>query len=133
MTTLDLHSKYSWTASPSYLIEFIWIIKYCSGGHKQFGQFKFGLVDQIHHIKVSTISHWISSSSLKMCQQHIFPWLSLTIHLYKSSVLVGLDGIYCLYWADESKFLLVGQYWCIHEYVFSMTCWSYVDGLSDWW
>ena len=58
-----------------------------------------------------------------------------------------LDGIQCLLRANEYKFLLVGQHWCVHvwesigdvvyEFILtfpavpSMSC-SYLDGLQDW-
>ena len=46
-----------------------------------------------------------------MTRQHIFPWFSLTIHLYWSLLLVSpLDSIQCSYRASGCKFLIFGQH-----------------------
>ena len=73
----------------------------------------------------------------KVCQQHIFLWLSLTTHPYQPSLLVSpLDCIHYSY-----------IYWCVHAYksindithefvptslaVHNMSCSSYLDSLWD--
>ena len=45
---------------------------------------------------------------IKVCWLHNMPWCSLTISLYQPLHLISpLDGIQCLYRADECNFLLV--------------------------
>ena len=75
----------------------------------------------------------------------IFLTHSLPICLFWLLLLISsLDGTKCPHTADECKFLLVGQYWSVHElepitYKFvltssalpSMSCSSYLDGLYD--
>ena len=83
-----------------------------------------------------------------LCCEHGFPWLSLTTHPYWPSLLAGsLDSSQCPHRADWCKSLLISLYWCVHvlefkgecylefvltsQVVLSMTCLSYLDGLSD--
>ena len=52
---------------------------------------------------------------INLCRQLRFSWPSLTICSYWSSFLTNLlVNIQSLYRADEFKFLLVEQYWCVH-------------------
>ena len=48
---------------------------------------------------------------VKECQQNGFPPLSLSF-----SLVSPINGILSLRRAEECKFLLVGQHWCIHEW-----------------
>ena len=52
---------------------------------------------------------------IKVCWQHGFLWFSLAIHPSQSLQLVSLlFVIKCPHRADECKFLLVSQHWCVH-------------------
>ena len=63
-------------------------------------------------------SFWLKSNIIfiKVCHQHHdFFWLSLIICPYWSSLLsCSIDGIQCLYIADEYCFLLIVYLWCVH-------------------
>ena len=91
--------------------------------------------------------NYIYASSEKYCY-HWFPWHSLTIHPYQSSLLAGpLYGIQCPHRADEYKSLLVAitgvsMHWSpqknfVYEFiptspaVPTMPCLSYLDNLWD--
>ena len=52
---------------------------------------------------------------VKWWQRHEYPWFSLAIRPYRLSFWESrLGGVQWLYTADEYKFLLVDEHWCVY-------------------
>ena len=74
---------------------------------------------------------------IKACQQHGFPWFSLTIRSYRQSLFVDpLDGIQCLHTVGRTT-LVCPCVGVLRKTAFKsssllhMQCPSYLDGLCD--
>ena len=72
--------------------------------HHHHGELRITLL-----IKPRNKKYFLVIIIIMACQQHRFLWLSLDICPYL------LDNTQWLHTADELKFLLIDQHWCVHE------------------